>query len=351
MSIFETDETFYPQKPDISLDDISEAEILRNAIFTDELLLEINQKARTYEEIFSNYVTHALYQEDLIQNSLLYKAAERLYVVLKKGYALNLFDTEFIKNITLLFQHGKGDIYPKLLDKLPDILKLFISYHQAPNVEVHFWLQSMMAQLSIKDLMDCFNIQLSESENLEKDRRTLEPYLTALDSAFQKFDFDTGHEHKNDLLNCILKINIICNDLRRAKMLSQNKIKIFSEAFPASYQFLIDDALSLDLGCFLNGLIILSNMVFGGPSEQFIINLVKLTITTQAYTLPFSNHGVPLPDCLPFPHPKKMIFYTSFILSKKHQQSDKKETKKTQVDKTETDKTETDKTKTDIIKT
>lgn len=312
MSIFETENSTIGHQTFV----LDANKVLNSPIFTDKLLQEVNEKATCHEDIFSNSVTHALYQEYLTQTSLLHNIAEKLCDVLQSGYTLNLNHEQFIKNIILFFQYGKGDIFSKVFNQLPDVLKVFIAYHQTTQKPIHFWFESLMAELSVSDLMNCFNVTPSQPCNIQQDRLALEPYLIALDAFLQKFDFDTGHEHKIELVTYTLKLRSVYNYLNASHILSEKDKRKFSEIFPEKYQFLIECALSLDCGNFLNGLVTLSEMVFGGPSSKFIKRVVNLLFETQAYTLPFSNHGIPLPECLPFPRPQKIFFYTPFVFSK-----------------------------------
>lgn len=285
--------------------------------FTDDVLEELNQTALSFEEIFNNRVTHALYQEELTQHTLLYKIAENLYLNITKGYILNLSDKEFIKNVILLFEYGKGSFYKKLLEKLPAPLKVILKYHTSEDVNIHFWFEALMSQISIKDLMNAFNLQPSADGNIQKDRLTLEPYCIALDAALQQYDFDTGKHTKSNIFTSLLQTKAVFLELRHSRLPCMKNTELFLNAFPYRYRFLIDAVLTIDFGCFLNGLIILTNMVFGGPSERFLDNVTKEIIRSHSYTIPFSNKDVFLPIVSTFPLPKSVFFYTPFFLNNK----------------------------------
>jgi hypothetical protein len=275
----------------------------------------MNLDAKSEQEVFGNTVMYAIYQDDLTKNLILYKAAESLLKSINTGYVLNISDLEFIKNITLLFKYGSGDIYPKLLDKLPDMVMILLKYFNTSQIPIHFWLNKLISQLSVVDIICSFNMQPSPYNNINQDRIIVEPYCLALDAALQQYDFDTGRMSNVDLFTSLLHVRAMFLELQRNKVRDTDNIKEFSRAFPNSYKFLIEAALTIDYGCFLNGIKILSNMVFGGPCEKFIQQVTELLIKTNAYTIPFSNHGVPLPHSSPFPFPKNIIFYKLFILN------------------------------------
>ena len=311
MSVFETEITFSDEEDNRNLSQ----EESSHYSFTAEFLEKMNINAKSEQEVFGNTVMYAIYQDDLTQNLILYKAAEALLKNINSGYTPNISDFDFVKHITLLFKYGSGDIYPKLLDKLPDMLKILLKYFQTKQIPVHFWLEKLISQLSVVEIISSFNMQPSPNSNISQDRLIVEPYCLALDAALQQYDFDTGRTSNIDLFTSILNVRAMFLELQRNKVRDTHNIKAFSKAFPDSYKFLIEAALTIDYGCFLNGLVTLSNMVFGGPCEEFIEQVTRLLIQTNAYTIPFSNHGIPIPYCLPFPFPKNIIFYPPFILN------------------------------------
>ncbi len=321
MSDFNENSAFSENDQNIDMDfDLEESQIQvsqnnSHENFTDDILLAVNFKAKCYEEVFNNFVTYALYQETLTQNSLLYEISKALIVKLQKGYALNLNNSEFIRNIILLYEYSDKDMRITLLEKLPDFLKIIFDYYNAQDVPIHFWLDNLTSKLSIKDLIGVFNLTASEDNDIEKNRLILEPYCVALDAALREYDFDSGEQHKTNIFTNFIRGRAVFLELKRANIPFINDLKKFTEPYPYRYQFLIDAAINIDYGCFLNGVVILRSMLFGGASDYFINVITKLLINEKAYTIPFSNHGVPLPICLPFPILATPLFYTDFAIN------------------------------------
>lgn len=288
----------------------------QNKVLTAEMLAELNECALTHEEIFNNSMSYATYQEDLLRNTLFYNIAEELLLKINTGYILNLNNEFFIKNLIILYQYGDGDIYQELFDKLPTFLKIILNYHLSEEVPMHFWMSSLNAQITITHFMDAFNLQVTEDKDLGKNRLILEPYCIALDAALQQFDFDTGQENEPHLFSTLVEAKAIYLSLQRAKVPYAQNIELFTTAYPYSYRFLIEAAISIDYGCFLNGLITLQDMVFGGPSDAFVDQVIKTILKHKAYTIPFSNHSIVVPAPSPFPTIPPTEFYTPFTIAK-----------------------------------
>ncbi len=288
-------------------------------ILTKNMLIKLHQFVPLYEEIFNNEVAYALHQEDLTQNSELYHIAEILLLKINKGYVLNLNNRNFIENIILLYQYGNGDIYPKLFKKLPEFLKIILTYHFEKEMPIHFWIRSLTSQLSIKDLMNVFNIPTSENSDdidIQNDRLALEPYCVVLDAALQEYHFETGEHSKSTIFTNFLNARLTYLELKRHKVSYVSDLENFLQAYPYTYRFLIESALSVNYGNFLNGLVILQNMVFGGPSSRFIERITHDLIQSKAYTIPLSDCYIPMPTILPFPVMQAMqsIIYTPFLI-------------------------------------
>lgn len=281
---------------------------------TEEMLSNLNKFAHTYEEVFSNNVIFALHHDDLTRKSLLHQAALSLTEKLKQGYVINLNNEDFIKNLMFLYQYSEKKSLKELYDALPDFLRIILHFQTTKQTEHHFWINSLTTQLSVRDLMQTFNIEISGNQN--SDRLALEPYCIALDAALQEFDFDNGKRLKIDVFTGLVKAKAIFLDLKRCQLPYAQDINSFIQAYPSSYRFIIEAAIKIDYGCFISGVVQLKDMVFGGPSDYFIDSITFTTFKHKAYTIPFSDNGVPLP--MPFnvgemPH---INFYNPFRISK-----------------------------------
>ncbi len=288
-------------------------------ILTKDMLRELHQFVPLYEEIFNNEIAYALHQEDLTQSAELYRIAETLLIKINKGYVLNLNNRDFIKNIILLYQYGNGDIYSKLFEKLPEFLKIIVTYHFEKEMPIHFWIRSLTSQLSIKDLMNVFNIPTSESSNnidIQNDRLALEPYCVVLDAALQEYNFETGEHTKSNIFTNFLNARLTYLELKRHKVSYVYDLEKILQAYPYTYRFLIEAAINVNYGNFLNGLVILQNMVFGGPSNRFIENITQALIQSKAYTIPHSDCYIPIPKSILFPvmQPIQSIVFTHFLI-------------------------------------
>jgi hypothetical protein len=289
------------------------------SILTKDMLIELHQFVPLYEEIFSNEVAYALHQEDLTENSELYRIAETLLLKINKGYVLNLNNRDFIENIILLYQYGSGDIYPKLFEKLPEFLKIILTYHLEKEVSIHFWIHSLKSQLSIKDLMNVFNIPTSKNSDaidIQQDRLALEPYCIVLDAALQEYHFETGEHNKSTIFTNFLNARLTYLELKQYKSPYVCHLEELLQAYPYTYRFLIEAAISVNYGNFLNGLVILQNMVFGGPSRRFIEKITHTLIQSKTYTIPSSDCYIPIPTSIPFPvmQPIQSIIFTPFSI-------------------------------------
>ncbi|MFT6083535.1 MAG: hypothetical protein ACJARD_001676 [Alphaproteobacteria bacterium] len=281
---------------------------------TADIISELNSYSSSYEETFNNKITFAIYEEELTREVQLYDITHELTQKLNEGYILNLYDDEFIKNLILLYQYSKNDSLKTLYGMLPAFLKIIINYHNLENTPLHFWIQALTNQLSLKDLMSAFNLPFSEGENIQQDQALLEPYCILLDAALQEFNFDNGKRLKPGIFSAFAESHAIFLELKRTNSPLICDMQKFTAAYPFKYRFLIDTAIDVDYGCFLSGLFILTTMVFGGPSDHFLDKVTHTILEAGAYTVPFCNHSIPRPIVSAFPIITPIFFYVPFII-------------------------------------
>jgi hypothetical protein len=304
MNFFENDNNFYEKKVEkiLSYQDID----------------DINEFNSDFETSFNNKMSFAIYQEYLTCNFLLQQIAQELIDKCQEGYILNLQFTEFIENVILLFNRSNHEIMPILYNELPAFLKIIVYYHNLEEAKTDPWIMLLTKELSIKDIMNAFNIEASESSNLKIDQARIEPYCILLDAALQEFSFEKGENKNknNNIFTTFCQAHAIINNIKQFNINYEDKFKKLSLFYPVKTRYLIDMISKINLTYFLNGVVILSQKVTQKPSEKFLQKLMNTIFTENAYTICGTHQHNLIPFATPFYLIKSSLFYKPFKLKK-----------------------------------